>query len=1112
MALSDELTKKFNLGDSVSDFQKALNSPLEDMKGLSSGLPDLSADFSQVSRLGGNLDLSNISNSLSALLTEISPALASLPAANQSLEPLNKVTALAEKLAEFDWRKTLETFGSDLEEEINSNSNFLSQLGELSRFLEGNASLESAKALLQSLSQLTGTNLNPDQLSLPGVMPAVESIAKLVGHLMAVWHQLDESNQLAGLIGKQLQADTIAAGVRQVSEQLQNTGHGSLKDLIEGLDVTDHTAVAEAKLALQSSVVPVLALRDAIAEGMGFGEATLLQLNPTKLSLTVKTASAELTGMDLTPFNTLVEGIGAALQPMFQIDLSQAPAETLDGWLTRIESSVGDMASRISAYEASTLAAPLTDGIEAVMALPEELTTVLQSVKLNMKKGLDAIESAVGAIPVETVANAIREVLGPISDALRFISDLVARITRVLGEAIGKLQLALNSADLAVEDAQKAIERVFQGAKHYIDSLALDQILGEVAEQVENFAELLLQADMSPYFDTVVDALDSTTDIVDKVPFAMLPDSMEQEVVNLVKPVKAVDVDTFNNDIKSLLQLGPDGQFALRPDLEAALTGIQQKFDEVLAVVRDADPTAPGGIVSTLTLELDKLREQMDELIPTVALDPVQNAIDDIKSVIGSFNLNETLAPINEGFTDILKTVDEYKPSVLLMPVEAKLLKLRDAIFGSLQLDVWEGHVQQLRTQVLALADPLDPSHLEPALHKLIAEVKAQSHSISTEELGYLIGSFVNSLLGGEGARANSFQTIVRWLISNEGASVLAALAKASSNAIEKAKGAVTEVDPHGIVLHLQPQLDLVNNAIKMLPEGPVKAELQSCAKGFEIENAIGGFAGHRERYLNGLTEASGCFTALANSGFSEVDIAVNSLRQAFTPLAFTRNFFMQLLGVIGISGFEKGLPEVINNTFDVATPQRLANIFTPLLTALKSRLAVFLDGFIDPVLAAITDLNALKAQLSIADLINEMDEIHRSVKQKVEAMNPSKLLGEVVNNFNTTQTTVMTFDPLIELNEGLTALRNSSATILAKLDIEQILKSPLEIYRELVALFESLDLSELLSPVLEVLDELSEKVSSGLDDTSTAFTRLQDALPDQVGGSSVSAAASVGI
>jgi hypothetical protein len=42
------------------------------------------------------------------------------------------------------------------------------------------------------------------------------------------------------------------------------------------------------------------------------------------------------------------------------------------------------------------------------------------------------------------------------------------------------------------------------------------------------------------------------------------------------------------------------------------------------------------------------------------------------------------------------------------------------------------------------------------------------------------------------------------------------------------------------------------------------------------------------------------------------------------------------------------------------------------------------------------------------------------------------------------------------------------------------------------------------------VLDTLSEKVSQGLDDTAESFERLQNALPDQVGSTSLSASASV--
>lgn len=1105
MALSDELASRLDVSTSLATLQTDAGGALDGMNAVS--MPALSSSFDQAGSLSAGIDLNSITSSLSSVLTQL-PGLDSLPVAQDVIEPLENVVSLAEKLNELDWPNALEGFDTDLQAQLAGNTDFLNQLEALAAFLDGHASLESIKCLVERLAQLTGTNLSVDQLQLPNLLPALNAISQLIGHLMRMWHQLNEGNQLAAAVGAQLNADSVIAQVQQVNLQLAEAGGVPLQQMIADLDVNDAAAVTAVKHAMQNVAVPVVALRDAIAEGMGFGEATLVQLNPDRLKLAIKAASNDLGRLDMTPFSGVVDSIATTLGPMFSVDFGQAPAETLDGWLTRIEARVAELASGIDSYDVSALTAPLTDGIEALMALPQALTQALQRVKLSVKEGLDVIENAVRAIPVENVANAIRSVLAPIAEALTFIGDLVGEIQAALELAIHALQSALNSAEDAVDGVKEAIEGVFQQAKNYIDSLHLDEVIGTVSEAIQQFADLLNQADMTPYFDAVVDALDTTTGVVDKVPFDMLPDSMEQDVVDLVKPVKDVSVTAFTNDVKNLLQIGPDGEFALRPDLQQALQSIQDKYDDVLDVVRSADPQ---NLLQSIDDELSALQSNIQDLTPSVALEPLQQAIDDVKAVISDFDLNDTLAPLNEGFDGLLDKIDEFTPSTLLQEVEDRLAEVRSAAFGSLQLDIWEEKLQAMREQVISLLDPLDPTQLEPALQRLIDELRAQAASLSQTELGYVVGSAINSLFGGGGARADGFLAVLEWLTSNAGTSVLTGLANSASTAIEQAKSSVQAIDPQAIVLELQPGINRVNSAINALPDSPAKTELQQCARILDVEGAIGGFAVHRQRYLASLVSASAVFTELANEGLSEVDLAVNQLREAFNPLNFAREFFQQILGLLGISGFEQGLQQLVNNTFEVASAARLAAIFTPLLTAFKGRLTALLDGFINPVLAAIDDIQALESQLTLADLMIELDEIHAAAREKVEGLHPNVLLGDVVVAFTDSQADVLNFDPLGPMTQGLTDLRDSSARVLGKLNAQEILKTPLEIYDDLMAVLESLNLSELATPVLDVLDNLSQKVSSGLDETGTAFIRLQDALPDQVGGTSVSGSVSVG-
>jgi hypothetical protein len=659
-----------------------------------------------------------------------------------------------------------------------------------------------------------------------------------------------------------------------------------------------------------------------------------------------------------------------------------------------------------------------------------------------------------------------------------------------------------------VDTVKAELDELFLVAKNYIDQLNLEGVIGEVAQQIENFAQLLSQADMSPFFDTVVDAIDTTTGVIDKVPFEMLPDSMEQEVVDVIHPVKQVDVNAFNSQLQNLLQIGPDGKFQLRPELEDALSEIQAKYDEVLDTIRQADPHA---LLADINAELQKIQDRVEGLTPTVALEPVQQAIDEIKGVIGDFDLDASLQPLSDGFDSVLETVDEYKPSVFLQEVEAKLSEAREAMFAPLQLERWSDELNKLRSQALELIDPLDAENLEPALEEIVSELQSQAADLPKLELAGALGSLISAILDGSfgAVRAGSYTSILEWMQNKNGTQLLGDLARQTSSSIDAARDSVQQVDPQAIILRLQPALNQVRSSLQTLPDGDAKTELLSCSIALNIETPLSGFAAQRQTYLTSLQQASASFTELANTGLSEVDIAVERLLTAFSPLNFARELLRQLLAVIGIEGLDQGLSTVVNNVFAVATPQRLSGILQPVFIALKGRVESLLDGFFNPVLDAVADLEALKDQLSLASLMAELDGVHAAARSQIETMHPDQLLGDTVSAFNDTQAQVLAFDPLGPINEALTLLQDSSVRVLGKLDGEEILKTPLSIYDDIMQALEQLDLEQLLTPVLDVLDAIAAKVDKGLDDTADSFIRLQEVLPDQVGSTSVSASAS---
>ena len=60
------------------------------------------------------------------------------------------------------------------------------------------------------------------------------------------------------------------------------------------------------------------------------------------------------------------------------------------------------------------------------------------------------------------------------------------------------------------------------------------------------------------------------------------------------------------------------------------------------------------------------------------------------------------------------------------------------------------------------------------------------------------------------------------------------------------------------------------------------------------------------------------------------------------------------------------------------------------------------------------------------------------------------------------------------------------------------------------MALLNALNLNDLLGPLYDRLDAIAGQVSTGLEGTVTSFEGLQEALPSQIGSTSISVSASV--
>jgi hypothetical protein len=361
----------------------------------------------------------------------------------------------------------------------------------------------------------------------------------------------------------------------------------------------------------------------------------------------------------------------------------------------------------------------------------------------------------------------------------------------------------------------------------------------------------------------------------------------------------------------------------------------------------------------------------------------------------------------------------------------------------------------------------------------------------------------------------NSFDKVLDWMTDISGTEALAAHTMKIAESLATTRDVVRNADLSAVANMVTASLNALRPAVSAISaslpaDSPQKARLDAAIGVLGLEELLARLNTNRARYLAALERAASFSQTLRSTGFSEADLAIAGLSAAFDPLRLIVSRFKQVLDRLGISGFDDGLPGVLRQLFESASPSRLAQLTAPIFLALKGRIQTLIEAILTPILAGISDLQNLIQQFDLAPLRQALDGIVQQVKTQINSLNPLDLLKPELDAFKSLQQDVAGFDPLASLVTVLNALRDMIPRVIAKLSAEKLLEVPLAIYDAILQTVRKLELGTLLEPVLDQLDLIAKQVNEGLDATVTSFERLQQALPSGGGGSSASASASI--
>ncbi len=946
-------------------------------------------------------------------------------------------------------------------------------------------------------------------------LPALLATIRVLAGLMVYETVLGEGERLTGVMTNLFKADRAQAAVDRLQAATQ-FGDGTLAQALDAADPNDVPTLESLASGVDAAAASLDDMDAYVSEGMGFGEATLVHFDVADAQGQIAAAGALLRDPNLGPLRKVLESLAQTLEPTLNsLDPAGAASRSIDAVLQLAETQVDQAATAITNLNADVVVSPLTSGITALTAPLQEFTNVVARIVTEVRAALEQVRAALAALPIDDILTAIRTALQPVTQALQQLQQLVADIQAALQAAANAVLQTLGQVEQGVDQFQQQVTALFTQARQFIDGLHLDQIVSQISDKIKQFVAVLQQAQMKPYFDTASSAIGSAADAISKVPLGLLPDSMKADLDQALAPVREVQPDDVAAEIESLLQIGPDGKFELRSDLEQALAQIQAKYDAVIAVLQDHDPSK---YVDQIDAQLSALASRIQALTPQLTLKPIQDAIAQLKSALGGFDLAAALQPVQSVFDNAIKMLDQYSPAQLLQPLEQRVSEARQKLEAAIRFNDWRPALDDLATRLASVLDKLDPAAIETLLRQLLERLVLELNSLPDVSVGNWLGMIVSGLMRGSDLRigASSIGSVLRWVQGGASASVeLSTRAGRIADALTATRTEVSAFDPTGLS-GLVTQLDTLRASVsglaaKLDAGSALAIRLSTAATRLDASGVLGRQSSNRARYLDLIATAAGLGAALRNTGMSEADVAVQQLQQAVAPLQQVGKKVRLLAGFLGI-GPQSGLSAILRSIFSVATPARLTALVTKLVTALRQRFRALIDQILAPVRAAIDTLKKLLDLLDLQPVIDGVQSVFQTVRNQVLSFSPTSILGDQLTAFNNLKQQLQAFDPLAPIIAILNGVRDTAARVVGKLSARKLLAAPIAIYETIVNALKGLNIQTLLQPVLDALDTIAQQVDQGLHETVDAFKRLQQSLPPPGDGSSGSASVSVGI
>jgi hypothetical protein len=656
----------------------------------------------------------------------------------------------------------------------------------------------------------------------------------------------------------------------------------------------------------------------------------------------------------------------------------------------------------------------------------------------------------------------------------------------------------------AVEAVAGAVRGALQGVAGIVTAIDFAGLQAQVQAGLGAVVRALDAAQISPYVDGSVDAIGTTTDIVDAVPFGLLPTDVQQEIVDACQPVKALDFSAIATALTAEL----DGILAALDD--DVLTEVDAAYQAVVAFLASIDPRT--AIEAFESGPFADFEAEVLALDPSALFAPVSDALAGFRALLAGVDLGrDVLGPLEEGFAVLRDRLVALDPAVLLQPARQEVDAVRADVEATLHLDTWGSAATTARETLAGWLERIDPAALSAVLTDEVGARLAATVPADPNVVGTLVAALAQA--SGLGADAAGMGEVLAWTGGVDGGAVVRGRLQAVADAVATTRAEVRALDPAPLLAAAAAQHRALVDAVAVHASGSdLRRALEPLLTATRPGDVLAPLAPNRARYVARLDASATLAGVLAAGGHSEIAATTGGLRDALAPLASVVEWARTLLDRLGLVTRGEPLGALLAVWLDELGPHRVVPPLVGLIEALRDGAGDLVTALLDPVESTAAAVQGALGAVDLGPVVDGLTVVHASVLARVDQVSPGALLGPVVGALDDIVAALEAFDPLAPVGDVIATLRSTVEEVFGTLRPSVLFADITTIHDAVVDATRGLDVRGLLDPVLTALDGLAAQLGDGLEEVAAALARLQAALPDRVSDSGLTGSVSVDV